>query len=95
MIPIVKLLTLNKVLCTTNYEYMLITNRLITENGWMDGINYLGEFESMRWRIYSYPNRGPPLIEYPPIITSHYIPCIIRSLILTLYTSLQRQQINK
>ena len=41
MIPIVKLLTLNKVLCTTNYEYMLITNRLITEMvGWMELVTW-------------------------------------------------------
>ena len=59
--------TLNKVLCTTDYEYILITRGLLQKMvGWMELI-YLGEFESMRWRIYSYPNRCPPLIEYPPI----------------------------
>ena len=68
-----------------------IMNMLNYKNGWM-GIKmmYLGEFESMRWRICSYPSRGPPLIEYPPKL--HYIPSNLGHLVLKIVVPFNDQK---
>ena len=70
-----------------------IMNMLNYKNGWM-GIKmmYLGEFESMRWRICSYPNRGPPLLEYPPKL--HYIPSNLGHLVLKIVVPFNIQKRN-